>query len=199
VGTGARAGGLKGGVGSASAVLPDGTTVAALVAVNAVGSPVDLATGELYAVRLGLGGEFSGVGAPLAAEAAAHREWLAVEMARAQAQVQPGSATVIGVVATDAALSKAQCQKLAGVGQGGIDRAVLPSHSLLDGDTLFAMATCARPTPEVLGLVALMDAAAGCVARAVGHAMLAAVPVSTPAVELVTYRDALPSAFSSAP
>src|SRR5665647_3897877 len=58
-GTGAVSGGLKGAVGSASVVLADGTTVAALVAVNSFGSCVDPATGELYAARFGLSGEFS--------------------------------------------------------------------------------------------------------------------------------------------
>ena len=66
--TGASSGGLKGAIGSASAVLPNGTTVAALVAVNSAGSPVDPRTGELYATRFGLGEEFDHVGMPDPAE-----------------------------------------------------------------------------------------------------------------------------------
>jgi L-aminopeptidase/D-esterase-like protein len=196
-GTGARAGGLKGGIGSASVVLADGTTVAAIVAVNASGSPVDLDTGELYAVRLGLGEEFAGVGVPLHEEAVAHREWLAEEIARAQARF--GTATVIGVIATDVTLTASQCGKLAGIGHDGLARSISSVHSLLDGDALFALATGARTTPDLPGLVDLMDAAAGCVARAVGHAMLAATPVRTAAAELLTYRDAFPSAFEPSP
>ena len=213
VGTGAKAGGLKGGVGSASAVLTDGTTVAALVAVNAAGSPLDLATGELYAVRLGLGDEFARVGTPSPGEVAAHGQRLAQELAEAQAKAaqagqsghsgqagpgQPGTATVIGVIATDASLGKAQCQKLAGIGHDGLARAVSPVHTLLDGDTLFTLTTGDRPEPDLPGLVALMEVAADCVARAVVHAMLSATPVSTPTVELLAYRDAFPSAFASA-
>jgi L-aminopeptidase/D-esterase-like protein len=195
-GTGAKSGILKGGVGSASAVLPDGTTVGALVAVNAFGSSLDLATGELYAVRLGLGDEFAGLRTPSPEEAAAHREGVARELAEAQAKAaRPGTATVIGVIATDAALTKAQCQKLAGIGHDGLARAVSPVHTLLDGDTLFALATGDRPGPELPGLVALMEVASDCVARAVAHAVLSATPVSTPGIDLQCYRDAFPSAF----
>ncbi len=72
-GTGAKAGALKGGIGSASQVLADGSVVAALIAVNAIGSAVDLADGGLYAARWGLGGEFDRLTAPAADEVARHR------------------------------------------------------------------------------------------------------------------------------
>jgi putative pantetheine hydrolase len=193
-GTGARAGGLKGGVGSASAVLEDGSTVAALVAVNALGAPYDEVTGELLAVRHGLGDEFSHVGAPSAAE---------LEVARARAAaayedqpIRPGMATVIGVIATDVTLTKAQCQKVSGLGHDGLARALNPVHTLLDGDTLFTIATGERATPDLPGLHALMVAAGECVTRAVGHAMLEATSVSNGVVDLRSYRDAFPSAFA---
>ncbi len=189
-GTGARSGGLKGGVGSASAVLPDGSTVAALVVVNAVGSPVDPATGELYAARFALDGEFTDLGRPAAGELAAY---LAL---RAEEQVPfLGTATTLGVVATDATLSKPQAQKLAGVAQDGLARAVSPVHTAFDGDAIFALSTLGRPAPDLAGLYLLMDAAAGCVTRAVGHAMLAAESVDCTAdggVALTSYRDAFP-------
>ena len=196
-GTGARAGGLKGGVGSASAVLEDGSTVAALVVVNAFGSPCDEGTGELFALRWGLGREFEHVGKPSAAEAEAARE-------RAQAAyegqpLRPGMATVIGVIATDATLSKAECQKVSGLGHDGLARAVNPVHTLLDGDTLFTLATGERPAPDLPGLYTLMAAAGDCVTRAVGHGMLAAESVDNGTVELRSYRDAVPSAFAAAP
>jgi L-aminopeptidase/D-esterase-like protein len=193
-GTGARAGGLKGGVGSASAVLGDGSTVAALVAVNALGAPYDEVTGELLAVRHGLGDEFARVGAPSAAE---------LEVARARAAaayedqpIRPGMATVIGVIATDVTLTKAQCQKVSGLGHDGLARALNPVHTLLDGDTLFTIATGERATPDLPGLHALMVAAGECVTRAVGHAMLEATSVSNGVVDLRSYRDAFPSAFA---
>jgi putative pantetheine hydrolase len=187
-GTGAVAGGLKGGVGTASAVLADGTTVAALVVVNAVGSTVDPLTGELYGARFGLPGEFA-VTVPAAAE---------VTAARASAAGSgpgfappPVLATTIGVIATDAALGKAQCAKVAGVGHDGLARAIRPVHSMMDGDTLFALATGGRAAV----LHDLLTAAADCVTRAVVHAMLAATTVTTPAGTWRSYADAFPSAL----
>ncbi|MDF2091734.1 P1 family peptidase [Knoellia sp. 3-2P3] len=191
-GTGARAGGLKGGIGSASAVLDDGTSVAALVAVNAWGLPVHPDTGELLAVRHGLPGEFAGIGVPALAEVEAARARAAEEAHRAP--LAPGMATTIGVIATDATLTKAECQKVSGLGHDGLARAVNPVHTLLDGDTLFTLATGARPTPDLPGLFDLMAAAGDCVTRAVGHAMLAATSVVTPGGEIRSWRDAFPSA-----
>jgi len=196
--TGARSGGLKGAIGSASAVLPDGTTVAALVAVNSAGSPVDPRTGELYATRFGLGVEFEGVGAPDPAE-------LEEALARAAAVAEaaggrgPGLATTIGVIATDVTLTKAQCQKVAGIGHDGLARAINPVHTIFDGDTLFAMATGARPAPDVMGLFDLMAAAGDCVTRAIAHGLLAAESVDCTdegGVALRSWRDAFPSAVS---
>ena len=191
-GTGARVGGLKGGVGSASAVLEDGTTVAALVVVNAFGSCCDEATGELLARRHGLGEEFAGVGVPTTHEAEAARERAAA--AYEGQPLRPGMATCIGVLATDATLTKAQCQKVSGLGHDGLARAVNPVHTLLDGDTLFTLSTGARPAPALPALHALVVAAAGCVTRAVGHAVLAATSVANGAVDLRSYRDAFPTA-----
>ncbi len=191
-GTGARTGGLRGGVGSASAVLEDGTTVAALVVVNAFGPAWDLETGELLARRHGLVGEFDHVGLPTPDELDAARERAAEVYA--DQPLRPGTATVIGVVATDATLTKAQCQKVSGLGHDGLARAVDPVHTLLDGDTLFTLATGQRPPPELEVLHALMLAASECVTRAVGHGVLAAESVNNGTVDLRSYRDAFSSA-----
>ena len=191
-GTGARVGGLKGGIGSASAVLDDGTTVAALVAVNALGSALDERTGELFATRFGLEGEFDHVGVPAAADLAAARERAAA--AYEGNPIRPGTATTIGVIATDATLTKAQCQKVGGLGHDGLARALHPVHTLLDGDTLFTLATGDRPAPDLPALHALMVAAGDCVTRAVAHAVLAATSVDNGVVDLRSYRDAFPSA-----
>ncbi|NYG07210.1 putative pantetheine hydrolase [Phycicoccus badiiscoriae] len=191
-GTGARAGGLKGAIGSASAVLDDGTTVAALVALNSFGAPYDERTGELLAARHGLGDEFAHVGTPSVDELDAARDRAAA--AYEGQPVRPGMATTIGVIATDATLTKAQCQKTSGLGHDGLARAVHPVHTLLDGDTLFTLATGERPAPDLAALHALMVAAGDCVTRAVGHAVLAAESVSNGAVDLRSYRDAFPSA-----
>jgi putative pantetheine hydrolase len=191
-GTGARSGGLKGAVGSASAVLDDGTTVAALVVLNSFGAPYDELTGELLARRHGLDDEFAHVGLPAAHELQAARERAAA--AYEGQPLRPGMATTIGVIATDATLTKAQCQKVGGLGHDGLARAVNPVHTLLDGDTLFTLATGERPPPELPELHALMVAAAECVTRAVGHAVLAAESVANGTVDLRSYRDAFPSA-----
>jgi putative pantetheine hydrolase len=195
-GTGARAGGLKGGIGSASVVLESGATVAALVAVNAVGSAIDPSTGRPYAVGLGLAGEFDQVGWPSEAELAASRA--RAEELPERAGGLPPLATTIGVVATDATLSKAQCQKLAGISHDGLARAVKPVHTLFDGDTIFALATAQRDVPDPVELVLLMEAGADCVARAIVHAVLAAASVDRTGdggVALRSFADAFPTAL----
>ncbi|KGN39840.1 P1 family peptidase, partial [Knoellia aerolata] len=170
-GTGARSGGLRGGVGSASAVV-DGVTVGALVVVNAMGSPCDR-DGSLYAVRSGLADEFARVPAPDPERARTYWE----ERAAEADELRAGTATTIGVVATDATLTKVQCRKLAEVSHDGLARALSPVHTAYDGDTLFTLATGDGPAPDEIDLVRLQTAAADCVTRAVGHAMLAAVYV----------------------
>ena len=198
-GTGARVGGLKGGVGTASVVLPSGVTVGAVVALNAVGSAVDPTTGRPYAAGLGLADEFDHVGVGSAEELAEARA--RAESLPDRAAGMPAMATTIGVIATDAALTKAQCQKLAGVGHDGLARAVKPVHTLFDGDTLFAMATGERGPLEPIDLLVLMEAGADCVARAIVHALLAATSVDRAGDGGLTIRswsEAFPSAFSPA-
>jgi putative pantetheine hydrolase len=190
-GTGAVAGGLKGGVGSASEVLVDGTAVGALVVVNAVGSTVDLRSGELLGARHLLDGELPALRPPAAADLAAARA-----AAASRPSPQPPLATTLVVVGTDRALTKAQCQKVAGIGHDGLARAIDPVHTMFDGDTAFALATAAREAPEPVAFHALLGAAADCVTRAVVHAMLAARTVETPAGAWRCYRDVFPSACS---
>lgn len=187
-GTGARSGGLRGGVGSASAVV-DGMTVGALVVVNAMGSPCDR-DGSLYAVRSGLADEFARVPTPDPALARAYWD----ERAAEEDALRAGTATTIGVVATDATLSKVQCRSLAQVSHDGLARALSPVHTAYDGDTLFTLATGDGPTPSDLDLVRLQTAAADCVTRAVGHAMLAATSVDRAAdggVALTSWSERL--------
>jgi L-aminopeptidase/D-esterase-like protein len=195
-GMGAVAGGLKGAVGSASVVLADGTTVAALVVVNSFGSCVDPATGELYAARFGLPGEFTQLLLPDPDEVAAAR-------AAADAKVGPGGlgslgaalATTIGVVATDATLTKAQCAKVSGIAHDGMARAIRPVHTMFDGDTVFSLATGDRGAPDPLAFHAFLDAGGDCLTRAIGIAILAAESVQTPAGRWRSYREAFPSAL----
>ncbi len=112
----------------------DGTSVGAAVVVNATGSPVDPTTGRLWADRE------QRQPAPAEAERAA--------LAAAYAEAVPSLATTIGVLLTDATLTKAQASRLATVGHDGMARAIAPVHSMLDGDTVFALASGRRPAPD---------------------------------------------------
>jgi L-aminopeptidase/D-esterase-like protein len=128
---------MKGGLGSASIALPDGLIVAALVAVNAVGDVIDPATGALAA----------GVRPPDGRALADARALL-----RNGAAVAPrvGENTTLGIVATNAALDKAQCRLVARMAHAGFARAIVPSHTPFDGDTIFALATGLHRAPADL-------------------------------------------------
>ncbi len=189
-GTGARAGVLKGGVGSASTVLESGVTVGALVVVNPAGNVIDPATGLPWQAHLV---EEFGLTAPPADQIAA--------LAKLDAELSPLNTTV-AVVATDAALSPAACRRVAVAAHAGLARTIRPSHTPLDGDTVFALATGAvevapppdtpaSMSPETALITTVGAAAADCLARAVLVGVLAAEPVAG----IPTYRGLLPGAF----
>ena len=119
---------MKGGIGSASITLPDGLIVAAIVAVNAVGDVIDPATGAVIA------GVRTEDGTALADARVLLR-------GGRSPRAQPGENTTIGVVATNATLTKTQATKVAQMAHDGIARAIYPAHTMGDGDTLFAIAT----------------------------------------------------------
>ncbi|MFF8592570.1 P1 family peptidase [Streptomyces sp. NPDC015220] len=186
-GTGAAVGPVKGGVGTASTVLDSGVTVAALVVANAAGSAVDPETGVLY------GELFQGrVEYPDARTHRAARRRLAQSAAR---NAPPPLNTTLAVVATDADLSKAQAQKLAGTAHDGIARAVRPVHLLNDGDTVFALATGARPlgTGRPLDLNDVLAAGADVVTRAIVRAVRTAEPVTGPGGSWPAYGELYPA------
>ena len=160
-GTGALTARWKGGLGSASAVMEDGTTFGALVAVNALGS-VTAPSGQFWAAPWEMGTEFGGLGLAGAFEPG-HEP---------SPEKRLGEATTIAIVATDAALDKAGLTRLAVAAHDGIARAIVPSHTPFDGDLVFAVSTGARPAdPFRLGHVA------ACVlARAIARAVYAAAP-----------------------
>ncbi|MGY5059102.1 P1 family peptidase [Streptomyces sp. 900105755] len=172
-GAGAVAGGLKGGIGSASVVLDSGITVGALVVANPAGAVVQPETGALY------GELFQGrVEYPEAGVHEAARSRLAEAAVK---NAPPLLNTTLAVVATDAGLSKAQAQKLAGTAHDGIARAVRPVHLLNDGDTVFALATGVRPLDEhPLALNEILAAGADLVTRAIVRAVRAAESVDGP-------------------
>ncbi|GLZ41034.1 P1 family peptidase [Actinokineospora sp. NBRC 105648] len=166
-GTGARTGSLKGGIGTASARVGD-VTIGVIAAVNARGEAVDLGTGAFWAT-----------GTP--GELPPPPGW-AVELGERSSDLN----TTIGVVATDALLTKSQCKRLAMSAQDGLARAIRPAHSLFDGDTVFAAATGARPVNGLGELDTLYMTAADVFSRAVARGVLAATTVG----DLRSYRDA---------
>jgi len=189
-GVGARAGVLKGGVGTASTTLASGVTVGAVVVVNCAGNVVDPATGLPWMAHLIA--EFALV-APPAEQIAA--------FAALDAESSPLNTTV-AVVATDAALTPMGCHRLAVAAQDGLAHAIRPAHTPLDGDTVFALATGrvevapdpdtpVAMSPETKLVAALGAAAADCLARAVLVGVLAA----ESAAGIPTYREMLPGAF----
>ena len=168
-GTGATVGKLlgphravKGGIGSAAMTLPDGVTVSALIAVNAVGDVVDYRTGELVAgPRTNDGPGFvSSIEALLSGG-----EQPALD------PPPPLSNTTIGVVATDATLTKEEANWLARVSHDGLALSIRPCHTPRDGDTLFTMATNRKPTTD---LTVLGTAAVEVTARATLQSILTA-------------------------
>jgi len=176
-GTGASTAILKGGLGSASVVLPDGTTVGALVAVNALGSATVGDTPEFWAAPFEVGQEFGGLGT-----ARSYPDPMLAPTKLAQ-----HANTTIGIVATDAALTQAQCTRLATAAHDGFARALLPSHTLMDGDLIFAAATGTRPAPDLAGQVLLGHAAACVMARAIARAVFSA--RSLPGDTLPSWQD----------
>lgn len=193
-GVGARAGVLKGGVGTASTTLPSGVTVGAIVVVNSAGDVADRTTGLPWMADLIR--QFA-----LRPPPPDQIDTFARLPPRLSPLDNPLN-TTIGVVATDAALSPAACRRVATAAQDGLARAVRPAHTPLDGDTVFALATGAVEVPPAAdtpaafspeaGLVSEVGAAAAdCVARAVLVGVLGAGSVAG----IPTYRDMLPGAF----
>ncbi|MDJ0014755.1 P1 family peptidase [Rhodococcus erythropolis] len=195
-GVGARAGALKGGVGTASVVIADGpaegTTVSALIVANPVGSVFDPRTGLPWGVGSD-GAESFGLRLPDASELAA-----------ANAVAAKGTVlnTTIGVVATDATLTKAGCRRVAVAGHDGLARAIRPAHSPLDGDTIFALATGDHtPNSEIAVPAAfpndlpILDAVCAASAQVVERAIVTAILDATSVAGIPSYRELFPSAF----
>ena len=185
VGLGARAGmqTLRSSLGSVSVQVPGGYTVAALVVANPFGT-IGTGHGDLWAGSLlaEVGWDLPPLPAlpvpdPLAAASARN--------------------TTLAIVATDADLDTAQVSCLASGGHPGIARAVRPSHTLFDGDTVFAIATGIVPLPEDRGqaaadLVALTAAAADAVTLAILDAVVSAAPLDAAWGQPPTLRDIAP-------
>jgi len=150
---------MKGGIGTASLRLGK-VTVGAIVATNAAGDVIDPATGAVVAGSREADGR-------LVAGAVA-----AILAGTVPAPLQPGMATTIGVVATDAVLTKAQAKKLAGIAHDGLARTIEPAHSMWDGDTMFVAATGKSGLPGNMMTLGIMAArvTSAAILRAVLHA-----------------------------
>jgi L-aminopeptidase/D-esterase-like protein len=179
---------LKGGIGTASLKLPGDVVVGAIAVVNAAGSPLDPTTGGL------LGTAFIPPGLPRqpAPDSAENALYL-VELAAAAAP--PPANTTLAVVATNAVLDPARARRTATAAHDGLARSLAPAHTLLDGDTVFALATGAIEV-DFLTIIAIQAAAADAVMLAVMDAVLAANGVDQTAfggVAVPSYRDRFPS------
>ena len=175
-GLGARAGGLKGGLGSASLVT-ERATIGALAVVNSLGSTLVPGSAAFWAWPFERDGEFGGApppGRPLS------------DLAFDFTPYSAGTNTTLGVIATDAALTRGEAERVATMAQDGIARAIRPAHSPLDGDTIFVLSTGARPLSDsIAGVAEIGHLAADCLARAVARGVFAAEPLA----DLPSYRQ----------
>ncbi|WP_037313826.1 P1 family peptidase [Ruegeria halocynthiae] len=175
-GTGALAARHKGGLGSASLVLDNGVTVGALVAANPLGSVTTPGDRHYWAAPFEIGAEFGGLGP----DSGTGMGWIEPSLkAQAMRPAAPENGnTTIAIVATDAALSKSQCQRLAVAAHDGIARAIVPAHTPGDGDLVFGLSTGARPVAAEAELGLIGHAASICLARAIARAVYLATPAA---------------------
>jgi putative pantetheine hydrolase len=189
-GTGAvLAGGtLKGGVGTASVRLPGGVVVAALAVVNAFGSPLDRTTGALLGTAFVPPGLVRPAAPGPRAAALIGATIAAGPAGPGRPAVPPALNTTLAVVATNADLDPARTRRAATAAHAGLARALDPAHTLLDGDTVFALATGEVPvgTEEH---VAIHAAAATALTLAVMDGVLTATGVRTPGLDVPAYAD----------
>lgn len=178
-GTGALSAMVKGGLGSASFVLESGITVGALVAVNPMGCVTTPGARHFWAAPFEVGGEFGGIGPDPNGGLGRVGKSLKMERMLALGASGPaGANTTIAIVATDATLTKAQCQRMSVSAHDGIARAIVPAHTPNDGDLVFALSTGAHPASVPLDLSGIGHAAAMCLSRAIARAVFHAAPAT---------------------
>lgn len=178
-GTGATTATLKGGLGSASLVLDNGVTVAALVAANPMGAVTTPGERHFWASPFEINAEFGGLGPDPASGLGRDLDSRKLRAMRKLIDGPDGDRanTTIAIVATDAALSKSQCLRLATAAHDGIARAIVPAHTPVDGDLVFALSTArvALSDPDQ-SLADLCHAAALCLSRAIARGIYHAQP-----------------------
>jgi L-aminopeptidase/D-esterase-like protein len=177
-GLGAKAGGLKGGLGSASIFVEElRVTIGAVAAVNCIGDTLLPGTDCFFAWDMEIDAEFGGRRPPPDFDTSA---------VRLPKQTGPAENTTIAVLACDAVLTKAQARRLAIMAQTGLARAIRPAHTPLDGDMVFALATCQKPLGDPVRDLALLGGhAANCLARAIARGVFEAESLG----EMTGYRD----------
>lgn len=163
-GLGATTATLKGGIGSASAMTPEGVMIAAIAVVNAVGVTNIGESMHFWAAPFEQDKEFGGRGWP----AAFTPDMLAPRLKGGPAASATEN-TTLAVVVTDAILTKPQAKRLAMLAQTGFARAIYPVHAPMDGDVVFAAATCAKSIDPLIGLTELGMIAANVTARAIAR------------------------------
>jgi putative pantetheine hydrolase len=174
-GAGARSGGVKGGIGTASAILPNGVVVGAIVAVNSAGRTFDAASGDFFAGYIA-----SPADANVIAQAA--NDFEPNELLRA---------TTVAVVATNVRLTKAQANKVAQMADDGLARAIRIAHGTGDGDTVFAMAT--GTSTATASVNAIGGAAADALSRAIMRAIKAADGIHVGTCNVNSYCELFPA------
>jgi L-aminopeptidase/D-esterase-like protein len=182
-GLGATTANFKGGIGSASASTQGGIKVAALAVVNAVGTATVGDGPWFWAAPFEIGGEFGGRGFPPSFTP----DMLTMRI-KGGAAATAAENTTLAVVVTDAVLTKPQARRLAMIAQTGFARAIYPVHAPLDGDVLFAAATCEKPIDPLVGLTELGMTAANVVARAIARGIYTATALPFPGA-LPAWKD----------
>jgi len=179
-GHGATTVNLKGGLGSASVVTPSGYTIGALVIVNAIGSAVIGGGPHFWAAPFEEAEEFGGRGWPTA---------ITPEMRRIAWKGGPQPGTTIGLVATDAHLTKGLAKRLAIAAHLGLAKALNLSHALYDGDTIFSAATGRKPLRDPAHhVIEICAAATNCMARAIARGVYEATALPFPGA-LLAWKD----------
>ncbi|MGE0865618.1 MAG: P1 family peptidase [Vicinamibacterales bacterium] len=161
---------MKGGIGTASITLPSGLTIAAIVAVNAGGDIVDPATGRIVAGARGPDGQ-------------SFLDARVVMRSGSLEKPRPGENTTIGLIATNAKLTKAQAKKVADMAHDGFARAIVPAHTMGDGDTIFAIATGSHAGDANISLIG------GLAAEMMADAILRGVREATGLPNIPAVRD----------
>jgi L-aminopeptidase/D-esterase-like protein len=171
---------MKAGLGTSAIVMPNGVVVAAIVAVNALGDVIDPSNGQVVA----------GVRTPDGKELADARRLIRsgeVFRPRPVETARPGENTTIGVIATNAKLTKVEAQKLAQMAHDGYARAISPIHTQADGDTIFGVATGSHEGQVNLSMLGALAA------DAMAEAILRAATEATSLGGLPSARDMRPA------